>query len=112
MNAEHLFPGAFHGRLRKRKMDSHLVAVEVSVKCGTDQRMNLNCGAVNQYRFKSLDTEAVQRRCAVEQNRPFFDNFFEDIVDLGFGSFDLPPCALDIMCQPLLNQAAHDKGFE
>ena len=74
--------------------------------------MNLNRGAVNQYRFKSLDTEAVQGRCAVEQNGALFDYFFQNIVDFRFGSFDLPARALNIMCQPLLNQAAHDKRFE
>ena len=50
---------------RERQVDCHLVAVEVRVKCGTDERMELDCLALDQNRLEGLDAEAVQRRCAV-----------------------------------------------
>jgi hypothetical protein len=93
-------------------MDSHLVAVEVSVKCGADQRMNLNRGAVNQYRFKSLDTEAVQGRSAVEQDGALFDYFFQNVIDFRFGSFYLSAGALDIVGQPCSIRRRMTKGLK
>jgi hypothetical protein len=47
MDTEHLFPRAFNGRFGQRQMDSHLIAIEVRVKGGANQRMDLNGGAVN-----------------------------------------------------------------
>ena len=93
-------------------MDSHLVAVEVRVKGGANQRMDLNSSAVNQDDFKCLDTEAVQGRSAVEKDGSFFDHFFQNVIDFRFRPFHLTASALDIMGQPLFDQAAHDKWFE
>ena len=45
---------------RQRQVNSHLVAVKVSVKGGANQRVNLDCLALNQYRLKRLDTKTVQ----------------------------------------------------
>jgi hypothetical protein len=43
----------------------HLVAVEVGVEGGADQRVELDRLALDQHRLEGLDAEAVQRRRAV-----------------------------------------------
>ena len=93
-------------------MYRHLVAVEVGVKSGTHQRMDLNGAAVDEYRFERLNTEPVQGRGPVEQYRPFLDYFFQDVVYLGLGSFHQSPCTLDIRRQSLCYEPAHDERLE
>ncbi len=78
-----------HARLKlrlkaQRHVDSHLVAVEVGVEGGADQRMQLDGLALDQHRLKSLNAEAVQRRRAVEQHRVLADHLIEDIPTSGF----------------------------
>ena len=50
---------------RQRKVNSHLVTIKVSVECGTDERVQLNCFTLHELRLKRLDTQTVQGRCAV-----------------------------------------------
>ena len=68
---------------RQRNVHGHLVAVEVGVEGGADQRMQLDRLAFDQHGLERLDAEAVQRRCAVEQHRMLADDLFQDIPDLG-----------------------------
>ena len=49
----------------QRYMDSHLVAVEVGVECGTYQRMQLQSTPLYQYRLEGLNTQTVQSRRTV-----------------------------------------------
>ena len=60
-------------------MNSHLVAVEVSVERSADQRVQLNSFAFDQERFKSLNTETVKRRCTVQHDGMLVNHFFENI---------------------------------
>ena len=60
-------------------MYRHLVAVEVSIKCRTYKRMQLNCLTLYQNRLKSLNTQSVQSRRTVQHNRMFSDDFFQNI---------------------------------
>ena len=60
-------------------MNRHLVAVEVGVERGADQRVNLDGLAFHQHRLESLNAEAVQRGSAVQQNRMVLDDFFENV---------------------------------
>src|SRR5258706_1378188 len=60
-------------------MHSHLVTVKVSVECSTYQRMQLDSFSFYQLRLECLDTESVQRRSTVEQNRMSFQNVFKNI---------------------------------
>ena len=46
---------------RQRHVHGHLVAVEVGVEGGADQRMKLDRLAFDQHRLERLDAEAVQR---------------------------------------------------
>ncbi len=79
----------FHLRLdAQRHVDGHLVAVEVGVERRADQRMQLDRLAFNEDRLESLDTEAVQRRCAVQHHRVFLDHFFKDVPDHRRAGFD------------------------
>ena len=50
-------------------MDSHLIAVKIGVECGAYQRMQLDSLSFNQRRFKSLNTQSMQSRGAVEHHR-------------------------------------------
>ena len=67
---------------RQRDMHGHLVAVEVGIEGGADQRMQLDRLAFDQHGLERLDAKAMQRRRAVEQHRMFADHLFEDIPDL------------------------------
>ena len=69
------------GLQRKRYMHRHLIAVEVGVEGGTDQRMKLDRLALDQHRLKGLDAQAMQRRRPVQQNRMLADHLIQDIPD-------------------------------
>ncbi len=66
---------------RKRNVDSHLVAVEVRVESGTDERVQLDCLAFDQGGLERLDAKTVQRRRTVQENRMLADDLVEDIPD-------------------------------
>ena len=66
---------------RQRNVHGHLVAVEVGVERGADQRMDLDRLAFDEHRLKRLDAEAVERRGAVQQDRVVLDDLFEDVPD-------------------------------
>ena len=55
-------------------MDSHLVAVEVGVERGADQRVQLDGAAFDQNRLKCLNAQTVQGRCTVQQNGMALDD--------------------------------------
>ena len=67
---------------RQRHVHRHLVAVEIGVEGGADQRMQLDRLALDQHRLERLDAEAVQGRRAVQQHRVLADHLFEDVPDL------------------------------
>ena len=68
----------FYGQ---RQMACHLVTVEVGVVARTYERMQFDCTAFPEDRFKCLDTESVKCRSAVQENRVFLDNVAKDIPD-------------------------------
>ena len=68
---------------RERHVHRHLVAVEVGVEGGADQRVKLDRLALDQHRLEGLDAEAVQRRRPVEQHRMLADHLLQDVPDLG-----------------------------
>ncbi len=69
-------------------MDGHLVAVEVGVEGGTNERMQLNGLAFDQGRLKCLNTQTVQRRRAVQHDRMLADDIFKDVPHHRFLTFD------------------------
>ena len=64
---------------RKRNVDGHLVAVEIGVEGGADQRVNLDGLAFHQHRLEGLNAQAVQRGGAVQQNGVVLDDLFQDV---------------------------------
>ncbi len=77
----HQHAGFELGFERQRHVNGHLVTVEVGVEGRADERMQLDGLAFDQHGFEGLDAQAVQRRCAVQQNRMLADDLVEDIPD-------------------------------
>ena len=50
---------------RQRHMHRHLIAIKVSIKSCTNQRMKVDGLALDKDRFKGLKTKSMERRCAV-----------------------------------------------
>ena len=69
------------GLQRQRHVNGHLVTVEVGIVGGTHQRVELDRLAFDQQRLECLNTQAVQRRRAVEQDRMLADDIGEDVPD-------------------------------
>ena len=64
---------------RERDVDGHLVAVEVGVERGADERMDPDRLALDEHRLERLDAEAMQRRRAVQKDGMLADDFLEDV---------------------------------
>src|SRR5699024_363121 len=77
-------------------VNSHLVAVEVSVICGTHQGVQLQSTALYQHRLKSLNAQTVQRRCTVQQHGVILDDDFQSIPNLGLGALYSLSGSLDV----------------
>ncbi len=60
-------------------MDGHLVAVEIGVEGGTDQRVNLERFAFHEHGLERLNAKAVKGWSAVQKNRVILNNFFQDV---------------------------------
>src|SRR6476660_4258682 len=63
-----------HARLqlrlnRKRNEHCHLVAVEVGVVRGANERVDANRFTLDQLRFKRLNREAMQSRSTIQEHR-------------------------------------------
>ncbi len=65
--------------LGERHVDGHLVTVEVGVEGRTRERMELDGETFDEGRHERLDTEAVERRGAVEEDVLVLDHLFEDV---------------------------------
>ena len=88
VRAEHQH-GGFHLRFRrKRNVHGHLVAVEVRVERGADERMNADGFSFHQHGLERLNAEAVKRGSAVEKHGMLADHILEDVPYDGFLRFD------------------------
>ena len=65
----------------QRKVNSHLVAVEVGVERCTCQRVELDCLTLDELRLERLNTETVKCRCTVEHYGVTLHNVLEDVPD-------------------------------
>ena len=97
---------------RERKVNGHLVTVEVSVERCTDERVKLDCLAFNELRLERLDSQAVKGRCAVQQNGAVANDFFELSPHLGVRTFNGALCALDRRCESFVLELLDDVGLE
>ena len=93
-------------------MDSHLVAVEVGVKCATCKGVKFDCSTFYENGLKCLDTKSVERRSTVEKDGVIFDDFFKDIPNLMFACVNKSLCALDVVAEILFHKFLHNEGLE
>ena len=96
----------------ERQVDGHLVAVEVRVERGADERVDADGLALDQDRLEGLDAETVQRRRAVEHDRVLADDLFEDVPDHAAATVDHALGALDVLRVVEVDQALHDERLE
>ena len=67
--------------IAQRKVNSHLVTIEVSVEGCTCQWVQLNSLTFDHLRLESLDTKTVKSRSTVEHNRMTLHHILENIPD-------------------------------
>src|SRR5512133_531830 len=79
MRSKHKHLSFKHCAVSKWKMDSHLVAVEVSIESRTNQRVELNGFSLDKFWLECLDAKPVKRRGTVQENRMSFEYVFKDI---------------------------------
>ena len=63
-------------------MHRHLVAIEISVIRGTNERVQLDCFALDQHRLEGLDAEAMQGRRPIQQHRVLANHLLQNIPNL------------------------------
>ena len=85
-------------------MNGHLVAVEVGVEGGADQRMDLDGLAFDEHRLEGLDAETVKRRRAVQENRMLLDDLFERVPHFGPCSSTISLAALIVPTRPFCSR--------
>ena len=98
--------------LRKREMHSHLVTIEIGVKCCTNKRMQLNCLTFNKDRLESLDAQSVKRRGTVQHNRMLFNHIFENVPDFRFKTLNFLLGIFNIVGHLVCHKFSHNKRFE
>ena len=101
-----------HGGIAQRYVDSHLVTVEVGVECRTHQRVQTNCLTFNEFRLECLNTQTVQRRSTVQQNRVTFQDIFEDVPNDGILAVDNLLGRFHGLDDAALNEFANHKRLE
>src|ERR1700748_231640 len=77
-----------HARLqlrlnRERNVHCHLVAIEVGVVRGANERMNTNGFTPDQLRLKRLNREAVQSRSTIQEHRMAPGYFVKNVPHFG-----------------------------
>ncbi len=65
------------------KVNSHLVTIEIRVKCSTNQWVKLNRFSFNQFRLERLNTQSVQSWGPVKHNWVTFQYIFKNIPNYG-----------------------------
>src|SRR5260370_20981810 len=93
-------------------MYRHLIAIEVGIKGGTDQWVQLNGAAFDQHSLKGLDTQPVQGRRTVQEHGMIFNHLFQHIPHLWLDTLHTAFRALNIMREVLLYQLTHHKWLE
>ena len=93
-------------------MDCHLVAVEVGVERRTNERVDADCGTLDEHRHERLDTESVQGWSAVEEHWVILDHVGQDLPHHVSGALSEALGALDVVRMAELNELAHDEWLE
>ena len=90
---------------RDGEVNGHLIAVEVRVEGATHERVQADRLALDQLRLKRLNTEAVQRWCAVEQHRVLLNNLFQNVPHFGALTINQALRGLDVLSDLQINEA-------
>ena len=97
---------------RKRKVNRHLVAVEVGVERSADEGRNLDRSALDEHRLERLNGQTVQRRRTVQKHGVFFNDLFEHVPNEVLPLFDGALCTLDVMAFARFHKLFHDERLE
>ena len=84
MALKHKYLRFEHGLIAQRKMNSHLVSIEIGIECRTCQWMQLDGFAFDQFRLESLNAKTVKCRSTVKENRMTFHHILQDIPNNWF----------------------------
>ena len=112
VRGQHQDPGLGLRLGGQRQVHRHLVAVEVRVERGADQRVDLDRLALDQLRLEGLDAQAVQRRRPVEQHRVLGDDLFQHVPHDRPGALDHPLGGLDVLRVVQVDQPLHHERLE
>ena len=93
-------------------MHSHLVAVEVRVERGADERMQLNGAALNEDRLKRLNAQTVQRRCTVQHDRMVLDDNLQCVPNLALRALYGLSCSLMLPAAPVSTRRFITNGLK
>src|SRR5690606_35249445 len=96
----------------QRNVHVHLVAVNVSVERGADQRVKLDRLTFDQLRLERLDAEAVKRRRAVQKNRVLANDLFKHVPNFRALLFDHAARLLHSAGEALNVEARIDERLE
>src|SRR3989338_2796321 len=103
------FPLRFFG---ERNVNGHLVSIKVGIKSLTNQRMHLNRVSFNQDRMKSLNSQPVQSRSAIQKHVLAFDHLFKHRPDLRRAFLNQLVGAANVKSELRLQNPGYDKGSE
>ena len=93
-------------------MDGHLVAIEVGVKGGADQGVQLDGTAFHQHRLEGLDGQAVEGGRTVEHDRMVFDDAVQGVPHSRMPLIHHLLGRFDVVGGAVLHQLLHDEGAE
>src|SRR6476620_4989858 len=97
---------------RQRHVHCHLVAVEVGVVRGANERVNANGFTLDQLRFKRLNRETVQSWSTIQKHRMTPGYFVENVPHLRCLALDHFLCAAHCVDVAEIFQPTNDEGLE
>ena len=96
----------------QRKMNGHLVAVEIRIEALAGQRMQADRVSFHQNRLKRLNADTMKRGSTVQQNRMIANDFIKDVPDILVTTLQHPFGTLNRVCVAQFLQAADHKWLE
>src|SRR4029450_885697 len=96
---------------RQRHVHRHLVAIEVGVVRGANERVNANGFALDQLRFKRLNREAVQSWSTIQEYRMAPSYFVQNVPHLRCLALDHLLCTAYRVDVPEIFQTTNDEWF-
>ena len=101
-----------NGGRSQRQVNRHLVAVKVGVESRTGQGVQLNGLSLNQFGLERLDTQAVQRRSPVQQDRMALHDVLQDVPNYRLALVNDFLSRLNRFHDSALDQLANNKRLE